>query len=290
MDQIPAIRGIVLRHTMLGELYVLLIAAAVALATGVAMLRRPFPIVRRGLPWLIAAVLVASVVMTFARPSEMALLTHESHALEWTSVAALLAACLLAATIALRADPSAPRPLGAFISAGLFVALARELQFGEPFLGEKVVSSRYFFRPAAWVDPSRFADLSEETGVSCESLRLIHLVAAAVMFAILGAVAVYIFRRRCAFADQFRRFARSVAGACFFVGLGLYVGTQIVGRSVEKWVAGAAPDWAQATNFSNSFIDEPLEFAAALCLAMSVLRLWHGELPATCEAPTGSAP
>ena len=165
-----------------------------------------------------------------------------------------------------------------------------ELQFGEPFLGEKVVSSRYFFRPAAWVDPSRFADLSEETGVSCESLRLIHLVAAAVMFAILGAVAVYIFRRRCAFADQFRRFARSVAGACFFVGLGLYVGTQIVGRSVEKWVAGAAPDWAQATNFSNSFIDEPLEFAAALCLAMSVLRLWHGELPATCEAPTGSAP
>lgn len=288
LDQVPMIHGTVLKHTMLGEVYVLGIAVGVALLAAVAMNRRAFPVVRRSLPWLIGAIVIGAVVKTFACPHTMARWTHESHVMEWVSAALLLAGWLITVATVLRPGP-APRPVVAFMGAGLFVALARELQFGQAFLGEKVVSSRYFFRPAAWFDASRFADLSEETGVACESLRTIHVICAAVMFAILGAVAVYLIVRRCAFVEQFQRFARSAAGACFFVGLGLYVGTQIVGRAVEKWVEAAAPDWVATVSFSNSFIDEPLELAGGLCLVMAVLRLWHRELPETAEALNGQA-
>ncbi len=275
LDQIlPFTDGLVLKQTMLREVCVLGIAIVALTATFIAMTRRGGALVRRAMPGLMVVVFVGAAAMTAFWPTKLALWTHEGHLLEWLSSAVLLGALVVA--VATVVCPRRPGELGAFISAGLFVALLRELQFGEPFVGEKVINSRYFFRPAAWFDPSKFADLSEEVNVPVESLRLIHVTCAAVLFIVLGAVVVYLVVRRKQFTEQLRWFLK-MPGRLFVIGFGLYAGTQVLGTTVEEPIAAAWPNWAESVSFSNSFIDEPIELIAAMFMSMAVLALWHGE-------------
>lgn len=271
---IPTDTDFVLKLTRLPEIYVLIIVVVVLAATAFAMTKSGYAPVRLAVPWLMGVVLAGAVATTIFWPVTMEAWTHEGHLLEWLSSAVLLGALVVA--VATVVCPRRPGELGAFISAGLFVALLRELQFGEPFVGEKVINSRYFFRPAAWLDPSKFAKVSASTGWSVESLRLIHVICAGVLFAIMGVVVVYLIIRRRQFADQLKWFVK-MPGAYFLIGFGLYLGTQIVGGIVEDIVEGAWPGWYGEVDFSNSFIDEPIELIAALFMSMAVLALWHGQ-------------
>ena len=60
------------------------------------------------------------------------------------------------------------------------------------------------------------------------------------------------------------------------LGLGIYVGTQIVGRLLRYLLLSPMlVDWSTANGITNEVFDEPMELVGAMSFLMSMLALWR---------------
>ncbi len=277
----PIEPGYVLKFTRIGEPLVLAITLGVLTVAAMLLLWR------RGARKLLIGLVVASVaflgciaVIGFRSAVELELICKECHIVEWLTAALLMAAWLigLVGLIGGRWVAGA-KTLAVFLTAGFFAGWVRELEFGKPFFGSKVIYTRNLFRLEAYLNPAYFDEFGRKLGHEPpRPLYAMHWVGAVVIFTFAIAVCSYLYRNRQALSRELKSFFASAAGRYFAAGCGLYLGTQLIGRVFEL-----------LTNLDNRLVDEPLECVGAACFMVCMVSLWHGNRssPVGLKAPSG---
>jgi hypothetical protein len=269
----PVVLAAVLRKTSLNEALVLASLGAAFAVVIPGLYRKVRVAAHNKAFWgIVAGILVASVWIFIASPTTFDSLCGESHIIEWLTAHMLLIAGVVGimAMLRLRAR-RAHFPLTVFLTTGCLVAFCRELQWGEPFFGEKIIYTRYLFRPKAYFDASHFDGLAEDVGMSQEFLHRSFLVFMVLMI-VVGAVTIsYIVRHRKLFAKELQAFCKHPAGRFFMAGCGLYLLSQLTGEIVED----AFKAQLTAAGMSHCVVAEPLELIASMLLARAMVRVWH---------------
>ena len=276
--------GLLLRRTELGEAYVwgllLVVAVLLILLLGRrlsdAALRKGF--VLFSLAWFAGLGVLAAAQFRFYQR-----LTREDHFIEWLTADFLLTAAVIGFVAAARAARRRPAPVTVFLAGGYFCAFLREIEWGQPFYGDKVWYSRHLFFPRAYIDPSYFHEFrsGETIAVSAGDLYLAHVTSSTVLIVLAGLAGAYLIRHRRAFLNGLRQLPRTSAGRYFALGVGVYLGAQILGKGFEKLLKSELLiNWRRANHVGHRILDEPLELWAAACFLMSVLALWNRHVPA----------
>jgi len=270
--------AVVLRLTAIPEVYVLLSAVLVAAAV-IAVLHQKawMAAVRKVFLCLCVAIVAGMVLALVAAPRLARDVSGEGHVFEWLSAEMLLAAAILGIVLTVRlALHNRPSPLTMFLSTGYLVAFCRELEWGEPFFGEKVWYSRFLFRPQALFDSAYFAKQARSVGLSPDYLHTVNIIFTPAIWLVGAVIVWYLIRRRHVFIRELKQLPRTSCGRYFMLGLGIYVGTQILGRLVEYLLlTPMLIDWSTANAITNEVFDEPVELLGAMCLAISMVALWQ---------------
>ncbi len=259
--------GYVLKFTRIGEPLVLAITLGVlAVAAMLLVWRRPARQLLIGLAVLSVAFLGAIAAIGFRSAVDIELICKECHLVEWLTAALLMAAWLIGlAGLIGRRWVAGAKTLAVFLTAGMLAGWVRELEFGKPFFGNKVIYTRNLFRLEAYLNPAYFDEFGRKLGHETQRpLQVMHWVGAAVIFTFAIAVGSYLYRRRRVLARELKSFFATAAGRYFAVGCGLYIGTQLTGRVFEL-----------LTNLDNRLVGEPLECVASACFMVCMVSLWH---------------
>jgi len=229
---------------------------------------------------------------------------REHHVVEWLSAEMLLVGSLLALGVTIRqAARKRPCPIAMFLFGGLFWGFARELEWGMPFFGRKVIFSRNLFRLRAYIDPSYFDRFAEKVRLHNPPVPLwpAHLVFAGLTFGLAAVVAVYLVRHRKAFAAQLRAAVRQTYGRWFLLGAGAYVVAGLLGTVVDRVLKSESVSLSpKVVLLGHRAVSEPIELWGAACFLLAGVTLWHfcrGEAPcgrtaeqnASSSTPTTSA-
>lgn len=277
----PNSLAVVLKLTAMPEVYVLLSAVLVAAVAIAALHQKAWPAAARKVFLCLCAVIVVGMVVPLvAAPGLARRISGEGHVFEWLSAHMLLAAAILGIVLTVRlALRNRPAPLAVFLTAGYSAAFCREIEWGEPFFGEKLWYSRFLFRPKALVDSACFAKQAQSVGLPPEYLHRVHIIFVAAIFLIGAAVIWYLIRHRHVFDRDLRQLPGTSCGRFFLLGMGIYVGTQILGRLVEYvLLSPLLADWSRTYAINNEVFDEPLELVGAMSFLLSMLALWHERL------------
>ncbi len=87
---------------------------------------------------------------------------EEDHVIEWLSAHFLLAGWVLGLILLARlASRRRFSTTGAILTCGYFWGFWRELEWGQPFFGDKFVYTRNFFRLRAYLDPAYFDEFRQ---------------------------------------------------------------------------------------------------------------------------------
>lgn len=258
------------------------LAALVAVATIVLLRLRP------GGRTLFRAALAAAVVLLTASAACLGLraglffeLCKEGHVIEWLTALCLTAGwLLLGAALVRRVRQGQAGPLLAVLTAGVFWAAWRELEYGEPFFGRQVWYTRNVFKIQAYLGDEQFYQrlrIGLDLPQSPWELWVWHLVFTAAALAIVLAVAWYVLRRRRQLAADFRQLCRSSGGRFVAAGAAMFVAAQVLGNLARRAIehAGGRGIWHQ-------MIDEPLEMYGAMLVwlgaGLLVLQAGSGKL------------
>lgn len=270
-----------LRKTDLPEAQVWGLLLVVGIAAVLALRRRTsMRTVGRAFAASAAVVLTGLVILAQLRFKAFQALTEEGHLLEWLTAHFMLVASGVALVAAIRLSRRGqPSPLAALLSAGFFIGCARELEWGEPFVGDKAWYSRNLLRWEAYVDPSYHQRLNESLKTSFEATLATHLIYAAAFALILSAAGVYIFRHRKAFAAEVRAARRHADGRLLAAGAAIYLGSQGLGWVFKKaLVSRHLIQWRKDENVGHRIIDEPLELLGAACFLLAAIFLFKNRL------------
>jgi hypothetical protein len=269
--------GFLIRETHLGETYVLGLAFVVVMAAWlVARSQISGAALRRVFVALTLAELVGLVALAVTRFHVYQKITEEDHLIEWLSADFLLGAWLIGLVSTIRlARSGRPSPIGLFLTAGYFAAFWRELEWGQPFFGEKCWYSRNLWNLRAYVDPSYFDEFRQKLQMSGRPLYVCHLVISAIVILIAVFLTIYLIRHRRVFLEELRNLPRSRYGRYFLLGAGMYLFSQLLGAGFRdllrsSWLA----DWRHRYGVSHRVLDEPLELWGAMCFLFSMIVLW----------------
>ncbi len=276
--------GLLLRRTELPEAYVWGLLLVVALLMILLVRRRPSQAaLRKGFVVFSLVWFAGLGVLAVAQFKVYQRFTREDQFIEWLTADFLLAAAAIGFVAARRAARRRPAPVTVFLAGGYFCAFLREIEWGEPFYGDKVWYSRHLFFPRAYIDPSYFHEFrsGESIAVSASDLYLAHVVSSAVLIVLAALGGAYLIRHRRGFLDGLRQLPRTSSGRYFALGVGAYCGAQILGKGFEKLLKSQyLIAWRGANHVGHRILDEPLELWAAACFLMSVLALWNRHVPA----------
>jgi len=217
--------------------------------------------------------------------------TEEDGLIEWASAGMLLLAWVLGLAATVRLARRGRRcPVGLLLSAVFFVACVRELEWGQPFLGDKVWYSRNLFRLRAYLDPSYFEEFRKSLRLSDPPLPLytVHLVFSCAAIVLMGTVGAYLVRFRKTFLCELRELPRRTFGRYFLLGAGAYGGAQILGRLFAHALrSDVLAGWQAAHHVGHRVLDEPVELWASACCLMSILMFWrdHFRRPGKTDPP-----
>ncbi len=273
-----AMMATILRKTELGEPLVFAYLVAVA-AVVIASLRRSIRDASHNWAFwgFVGAILGAWTLLFFFNLEKLDVFSGEGHVVEWLTAQMCLMLGVVGLLIMFRQRARGePYPLMVFLTTGCFLGLCRELQWGEPFFGEKIIYTRYLWRPAAYFGPARFRGLANEVemieqGISAQFLYVSFLIFVAAMI-VAGIVTIgYIIRHREAFVEQAREFSKSTAGKLFIAGMSIYFAAQLMAELVEE----VMEDQLEAMGTSDCIIAEPMELIATLFLMRGMIRFWH---------------
>lgn len=269
------VAGLVLQKSYLNEVWVLLFIAALAAFIIPSLNRRVRLASHRVAFWsAVGALVVGSVIVSCVSIQLYQDLCREGHVIEWLSALMLLMAGLVGVAAMIRlSQQRRPSPMTLFLALGCLTAFCRELSWGEPFVGEKVIYTRFLFRPRAFFDASQFQAFAEDIGLSAQFLHTYFLVFLAVILVVGVPATIYIIRKRDQFVRELRVFIRTPSGRFFLAGIGLYVGSAILAEAFEDLLAAQLA----SAGLSEALIAEPLELVAAMLLARSMVALWHGQ-------------
>jgi len=274
----PAILGFLLKRTALAEPYVLALGAVVAGLT-VAMVRaQPSRAkLRRGFTGLCIAYLCIVAALGAIRFKAYQAVTEEDHLIEWLSAHFLLAGGLVGLISArVQARRRQPSPLTLVLSATCLLACARELEWGQPFFGDKIWYSRNLMRLRAYLDPGYFDEFRQAFRIERADLYSTHLVISAIFLSAALLVGAYVFRQREALLREYRPLLRGPVGRYFLLGAAIYVGAQLLGHCFEAAMRlGPLLEWRRAHDVGHRIVDEPLELLGAISLWISMLAIWH---------------
>ena len=262
----PIEPGYVLKFTRIPEWLVFVITVGVFQLAAIMLADRRQRVSLIAFLSLSALFLGAMAVIGFRSLTELELLCKECHFVEWLTAALLMAAWMIGlGGIASRRWHDGPKILATFLTAGLLAGWFRELEFGKPLFGNKVIYTRNLFNIEAYVNPAYFEEFGRQLGHETpRPLQAMHWVGAAAIFTFAIVVGSYMYRHRQALGREFKSFFRTAAGRYFAAGCGLYIGTQLIGRVMERLL-----------DIENRVVDEPLECVGAACFLMCMVSLWH---------------
>ena len=281
MSRLLAIAGNswILKRTSITEPYVLLIALLVLAATLLLVKYAPSPkLMLRGLAVLSLSSLAGLVLLGFWDLRVLDLICEEDHVIEWLTAAFLLAGWVLGLILTIRLIyRKTPSPLVAFLTGGYFWGFWRELEFGRPFFGEKLIYTRNFFRLGAYSGPEYFEQFEKSLGhQQLRPLFEMHWIAVTVALTCAVLLLVHLYRHRRVFPAELRELPRTAHGLLFLWGLGIYLGSQLAGELFDVLLGrGFFPHYRQMFGFSHRIIAEPLECVASLCFLISIIALWN---------------
>ena len=274
----------ILRKSPVSEGWVLLLLVGVFVLVGAGLIKRLWtPAGRRCVVVVFGLGVLGLAVSAAVWPVALGHLCDENDLAEWLTSHFLLVACMLGVAIVIRQEVRRkPSAVAAILAAGYFFACGREMEWGEPFYGEKVLFSRYWFLPRAWFDPSRFHKIADLTGYSENTLRWMHVASAAVVALIAIGVVWYVIRRRAVLAREIGRMGRALWARYFLATVGAYLlaeGLEVIFKKLAR--AGHFGAWAQDDTVpgqmvaNGQMIAEPLKMLGTVFAAMSVVALWH---------------
>ena len=261
------------------EVYVFLSAVLVAAVVMAALNQKAWMAAARKVFLCLSVVVVASMALALvAAPRAAHDIAGEGHVYEWLTAHVFLAAAIVGIVLVVHLGlHNRPSPLAVFLTAGYSAAFCRELEWGQPFFGEKVWYSRFLFRPKALIDSACFARLARSIGLSPEYLHTVHMIFASAI-CLIGAVVVwYLLRHRRVFIRELRQLPRTSCGRFFLLGIGIHVGMEIL-----KYLIGyllLSPllvGWSTAHAIGTEVFEEPLELVAAISFLLSMLAYWAG--------------
>lgn len=256
----------------------LLLAMASFLAAGACLAGRLSPaLMRRGF-WLFALLfLVGNAVFGFVGYRAFLRWCTEDHVVEWLTADCLLVAWVLGLAVTIRlARRGAHSPMAAFLTAGYFWGFWRELEWGKPFFGTKLIYTRFFFRIRPYLSVSHFDQLSSEKGVSSLTMFMMHWAAALLCVVLVGMLVIYIIRHKEAFWQESKRLGKTTYGRYFLLGVAIGLGSNGVGAIAHQLANGELlAGSGLAGKLPHFVLEEPLELLATVCLAMSIIALWQ---------------
>ena len=271
--------AVILRESSLSGPSVLVLLFALATVAMAGLSRGVWRAASAKVFWgFIALLVVAWASSVVFWPRTLDGISGEGHVIEWTTSHLLLVAAAVGLVTMLRLRREGrSSPITMLLTVGCFAGFFRELEWGQPFVGEKYLYTRYMFRPRAWFDPERLHGPAEDTGLSTEMLHTSMMVFLGVVIVVAVVLVVYFHRRREVFHRQLREFIHTLWGRLFLVGCGLYVAALLLCRVTDKIFEA----WMEANGVSSCIIAEPLELIGAIFFAGSMLALWHGQLSAS---------
>jgi len=275
---VVAAAGLILRDTEIRELYVFVLALlSVGVAGACLSPRLSAAALRRG--FIIAAVgflAVTAIMITFYR-NAFARLCSEDNVVEWLTADCLLAAWVFGFILTVRlARRGTPSPMAAFLTTGCFWGFWRELEWGSPFFGGKLIYTRNFFRIKAFYSTAFFEHISRDKGVSTQTLLFIHWAAVLISLAIACLLLTYMIHHRRILREELRQLAKAPCGRYFLWALGVGLAAEALGALFHRLVRwGYLAGSSRAERFPHFVLEEPLELLATAFLVMSVISLWQ---------------
>ena len=270
--------ALVLKLTAMPEVYVLLSVVLVAAVVMAALHQKAWMAEARKVFLCLSVVVVASMALVLvAAPHVAHDIAGEGHVFEWLTAHMFLAAAIVGIVLAVHLGlHNRPSPLAVFLTAGYSAAFCRELEWGQPFFGEKVWYSRFLFRPKAFIDSACFAPQARSIGRSPEYLHTVHRIFASAI-CLTGAVVVwYLLRHRRVFIRELRQLPRTSCGRFFLLGTVIYVSMEILEHLVEYLLLSPLlVGWSTAHAIGAEVFEEPLELVAGISFLLSMLALWH---------------
>ncbi len=271
--------GSILRLTRATETHVLAMAIAVALAVAVMLVRPPeLERLRRGFILLAIGWAGGLAVLGATRFNVLLGVCEEYQLVERLGAFALLAAAGAGALPAIRLHRlGRPPPMLVLMAAGCLWGFLRELEFGAPFFGRKILYTRNFFRLRAYIDPAYFEKFNRSLGhVQPRPLFVMHWIGVAVSVVCIAAVVGYLVRHRNVFDKEIRRFTAATHGRWFLLGLAVFAGSQLVEKLLvmllrSDWLI----DYYRRYHLSERVLAEPVETLAALAMLVAMIAAWR---------------
>ena len=267
------IANVVLEKTDLGEQWVLLSLAAVAVLVGLSLHRRVRLASHQKFFWTVAALVpVASGVLFAIWPREFYAYCREGHLVEWLTAELLFMGGVVGLAAMVRLiQQRRPLPMTLFLTIFCFLACGREMEWGEAFVGEKIFYTRFLFRPKAYFDPGHFDGLARDIGFTVQYLYSSFVVFMLIAIVVLTVLIVYLVRHQKVFLRELRTIPKMPWGQYFLAGCGLYLFAQLASEIVEN----CFKPQLRAMSLGERFVNEPLELLAAMFFARAMVGLWH---------------
>jgi len=292
--EVLATSGWILKDTEIPELYVLGLVILTFCLGGLLIAARPSP---KALRWCLglsgAATVLGAAILGFVDYPRLRRMCSENNVVEWVTAVFLLVGSvfgwILASRLRRRRRTS---PLVVFATALLFAGLCRELEWGRPFLGEKLFYSRNIFQIQAYLSSSYFETLSQRKPLAPEQLFAVHWISTVLVVGFVVGLGVYLVRRRDTFARELKNLTKTTYGRYLLLGLGIYAGSQLLGsRIFDLLVSALLLTRAQDVELPHDVMGEPLECIAALSLMFAIVSLWGAKLEsfAPRAVPTATA-
>ena len=267
--------AVILRNTKIAELYVLLFLLGTIGVVCLASVRRFSQAVIHRTHWLaLVGTILALIGIAFFDFRLFLGFFKENHWVEWMTAIFMFVAAGVGFSILLRQKfrGEEASPMLLLMSTGLLFGTCRELEWGQPFFGEKVWFSRHLFRPRSYVDSSRFEKYSRELSMPDFPFYGLHLFFAALIFLIVIAVAIYLVRHRRTFHDETRSFHKTLAGRFILLGAGTIILAEglgyLCGTPVMSWML---VNVRETFHGGNEFVEEPLEMLATTFFLTSMI-------------------
>ena len=270
--------AVVLKLTGMPEVCVLLSAVLVAAVVMAALHQKAWMAAAPKIFLCLSMVVVAGMALALVAAPDVAHdITREGHVVEWLTADVFLAAAIVGMVLTVRLGLHNTRsPLAVFLTAGYSAAFCRELEWGQPFFGEKLCYSRFLFRPKALIDSGCFASQARSIGLSPEYLHTVHVIFASTIYLIGAALIWYLLRHRRVFIRQLRQLPRTSYGRFFLLAIGIYVGMEILQHLVQYLLLSPLlVGWSTAHAIGSGVFEEPLELVVAMSFLLSMLALWH---------------
>lgn len=273
-----AMTGWILKYTEIDEIYVLGMALVVFAVASMLIVREVSgKSMRRGFAFFCVICVVALTGMGFVQLGMLVRICEESDVVEWLGAHFLLAAWVIGLVLTIRlARRKRPSPMAALMTGGYFWGFWRELEFGAPFFGNKFLYTRNFFRPEAYLNPAYLEQFNKSLGhEEYRPLFVMHWVGVGAMLVCISLLGAYLYRHRAGFVEELKKLRRTTYGRYFFLGIGMYLGSQAVGRVIKMvYRSGIIPHRWVMYALSKGVISEPVETLGALSFMLSMIAFW----------------